>query len=253
MTTAAPSRPTSTPSSPRRRVRLALLVLGIAVLALGIALAATVALLSSGDDNSVATKGSAGATKGSGVNVSQTRTVPTFTAVDLAGTNEMTVQVGQPQHVVVRADDNLLDKVVTEVRAGVLVVSDRGNFTSRSPMSVVVSVPSLRSATLSGTGQLIVADVAAGTFTARLPGTGNLVAAGRANRVEASISGDGSMMLESLLATDATVTVRGAGSVMTHVTGSLRATVSGTGSVVYTGHPKSVSQTITGVGSVSGS
>ena len=233
-------------------MRLALLALGIAALALAIALAATVALLSSRDDNSDATEGSAGSTKGSGVSVSQTRTVPTFTAVDLAGTNEMTVQVGQPQHVVVRADDNLLDKVVTEVRAGVLVVSDRGSFTGRSPMSVVVTVPSLRSATLSGTGQLIVTDVAAGTFTARLPGTGNLVAAGRADRVDASISGDGSMTLESLLTTDATVTVRGTGSVMIHVTGSLHATVSGTGSVAYTGHPKSVSRTITGVGSVSG-
>jgi hypothetical protein len=216
---------------------------------LAIAVAATVALLSFKDDNSDATKASAGTTTGSGVSVSQTRTVPAFTAVDLAGTNELTVRVGQPQHVVVRADDNLLDKVVTDVRAGVLVVFDRGSFTSRSPMSVVVTVPSLRSATLSGTGQLVVTDVAAGTFTARLPGTGNLVAAGRADRVDASISGDGSMTLGSLLATDATVTVRGTGSVLIHVTGSLHATVSGTGSVVYTGHPK----TITGVGSVSGS
>jgi hypothetical protein len=226
---------------------------GIAALILGIAVAATVALLSFRDDKSDATKGSAGTTKGSGVSVSQTRTVPTFTAVDLAGTNELTVRVGQPQQVVVRADDNLLDKVVTEVRAGVLVVFDGGSFTTRSPMSVVVTVPSLRSATLSGTGQLIVTDVAAGTFTARLPGTGSMVATGRADRVDAAISGDGSMTLESLLATDATVTVRGTGSVMIHVTGSLHATVSGTGSVVYTGHPKSISQTITGAGSVSGS
>lgn len=253
MTTTAPSQPSPTPPSARRPAWRALLALGIAALALGIALAATLALLSLKDDNSDTTKGSAGTTKGSGVSVSQTRTVPTFTAVDLAGTSEVTVQVGQPQHVVVRADDNLLDKIVTEVRAGVLVVLDRGSFTSRSPMSVVVTVPSLRSATLSGTGQLIVADVAAATFTARLPGTGNLVAAGRADRVDASISGDGSMTLESLLATDATVIVRGTGSVIIHVTGSLHATVSGTGSVVYTGHPKSISQTITGVGSVSGS
>jgi hypothetical protein len=165
----------------------------------------------------------------------------------------MTVRVGQPQQVLVRADDNLLDQVVTEVHAGVLVVSDRGNFTSRSPMSVVVTVPSLRSATLSGTGQLVVTDVAANAFTARLPGTGTLVASGRAASVDASVAGDGAMRLESLLATDATVTVGGTGSVMIHVTESLNATVSGTGSIVYTGHPESVTKTITGMGSVSGS
>lgn len=253
MTATVPSRPTSTPPAPRRPAWPALLALGIAALALAIALAATVALLSFKDDNSDATKGSGGTTKGSGLSVSQTRIVPAFSAVDLAGTNEMTVHVGQPQHVVVRADHNLLDKVVTEVRAGVLVVSDRGDFTSRSPMSVVVTVPSLRAATLSGTGQLIVTDVAAGTFTARLPGTGNLVASGRATRVDASISGAGSMTLESLLATDAKVIVRGTGSVLIHVTGSLHATVSGTGSVVYTGYPESVTKTVTGLGSVTGS
>jgi hypothetical protein len=215
-------------------------------LAVGIGLAATVTLLSVRDDD-------AGTAKGSGMAASETRTVPTFTAVDLAGTTVMTVRVGQPQQVLVRADDNLLDQVVTEVHAGVLVVSDRGNFTSRSPMSVVVTVPSLRSATLSGTGQLVVTDVAANAFTARLPGTGTLVASGRAASVDASVAGDGAMRLESLLATDATVTVGGTGSVMIHVTESLNATVSGTGSIVYTGHPESVTKTITGMGSVSGS
>lgn len=241
MTTTAPSRPGPTRPS-RRSTWLALLV----GLALGIALAATVAQLSLRDHNS-------GTEKGSGVTASETRTVPTFTAVELAGTNEMTVQVGQPQHVVVQADNNLLDQVGTEVHAGVLVVSDRGSFTSRSPMSVVVTVPSLRSATLSGTGQLMLTGVAANTFTARLPGTGTLVASGRATRIDASVSGDGAIRLESLLATDATVTVGGTGSVMIHVTGSLNATVSGTGSIIYTGHPESVTKTITGTGSVSGS
>jgi hypothetical protein len=187
------------------------------------------------------------------VAASETRTVPPFTAVELAGTNEMIVQVGQPQLVVVRADDNLLDHVVTEVHAGVLVVSDGDSFTSRSPMSVVVTMPSLRSATLSGTGQLMLTGVAANTFTARLPGAGTLVASGHAARIDASISGDGAMRLESLLATDATVTVGGTGSVMIHVSGSLDATVSGTGSIIYIGHPESVTRTITGIGSVSGS
>lgn len=248
MTTTAPSR--SAPTRPARpRGRLELLV----GLALAIALAAlAVALLSLRDGNSGGTNGS-GTTKGSGVTASETRTVPSFTAVDLAGTNEMTVQVGQPQQVIVRADENLLDQVVTEVDGGVLVVSDRGSFTTRSPMSVTVTVPSLRSATLSGTGQLVVTGVAADTFTARLPGTGTMVASGRADRVDVSVSGEGALMLDSLLATDATVTVGGAGSVAIHASGSLRATVSGTGSVVYTGHPHSVSKTVTGVGSVSGS
>jgi hypothetical protein len=222
---------------------LALLV-GLAVVV--IALAVTVPLLTSGADNP-------STPTGSGKAASEIRTLPAFTAVDLAATNEMTVQVGEPQQVLIRADDNLLDKVVTQVRAGVLVVSDGGSFTTRSPMSVIVTVPSLQSATLSGTGQLNVTGVDAATFTARLPGTGTLIVSGRAERVDASVSGDGALTLESLLARDATVTVGGTGSVTVHATGSLDATVSGTGAIVYTGHPARVTKNVTGEGSITGS
>lgn len=219
------------------------MLVGLAVVV--IALAVTVPLLTSGADNR-------STPTGSGVAASEIRTLPAFTAVDLAATNEMTVQVGEPQQVLIRADDNLLDKVVTQVRAGVLVVSDGGSFATRSPMSVIVTVPSLRSATLSGTGQLTVTGVAATTFTARLPGTGTLVVSGRTERVDASVSGDGALTLESLLARDATVAVGGTGSVTIHVTGSLDATVSGTGAIVYTGHPVTVTKNITGDGAITG-
>lgn len=242
MSTTAPSRPV--PTRPSRRGPWSASLVGLAVAV--IALAVTVPLLTSGRDGP-------GAPTGSGVTASETRTLPAFTAVDLAGTNEMTVQVGEPQQVLVRADDNLLDRVVTQVRAGVLVVSDGGAFTTHSPMSVIVTVPSLRSATLSGTGQLDVTGVAATTFTALLPGTGTLIVSGRAERVDASVSGDGALTLESLLARDATVAVGGTGSATIHVTGSLDATVSGTGAIIYTGHPASVTKNITGEGSITGS
>lgn len=239
MAVTAPSRPV--PARPSRRRLWMALSLGLVFV---IALAVTVTLLTSGEDNPAETKGS-------GVAASQTRTLPVFTGVDLAGTNEMTVQIGEPQQVLIRADDNLLDKVVTEVRDGVLVVSDRGSFTTRSPMSVVVTVPSLQSATLSGTGLLIVTGVAADTFTARLPGTGTLIVSGRAEHVDASLSGDGTLTMGSLLARDATVSLSGTGNVTIHATRALDAAVSGTGSILYSGHPASVTKNIVGVGSIS--
>ncbi|HEY6748798.1 MAG TPA: head GIN domain-containing protein [Mycobacteriales bacterium] len=229
----APARPS------RRGIRWALLV-GLAVV---VALAVTVPFLASGDEDP-------GGATGSGVAASETRTLPAFTAIDVAGTNLLTVRVGEPQQVVVRADDNLLDRVVTQVRAGVLVVSDRGSFTTRSPMSVVVTMRSLRSATLSGTGEVDVTGVAAKTFTARLSGTGLLQVSGRAERVAASVAGDGAVRLGSLFARDATATVGGTGSITIHVTGSLHATVSGTGAIIYTGDPASVTRDITGDGTI---
>jgi Putative auto-transporter adhesin, head GIN domain len=119
-------------------------------------------------------------------------------------------------------------------------------------MSVAVTVPVLRSATLSGAGGLAVTDLAADTFTARLPGAGTLTASGRADRVDVPVAGAGTAVLTSLLGTDATATVAGTGSVLLAVTGSLHGTVSGTGSIVYTGHPDQVTRIVTGEGSITG-
>jgi hypothetical protein len=90
--------------------------------------------------------------RGSGVAATQTRTVPSFRAVEKAGGSTVTVHVGAKQTVVVNADDNLIDRVKTDVRHAVLVVSERGSFATKPTSSqgqavgegveIVVSGPS---------------------------------------------------------------------------------------------------------------
>ena len=65
------------------------------------------------------TSDSAGsATEGSGVAATQAREVAAFQSIDLAGSNNVVIRVGEKQSVVVKADDNLLDRVTTEVQLG---------------------------------------------------------------------------------------------------------------------------------------
>jgi hypothetical protein len=189
-------------------------------------------------------------TKGSGVAASQTRTVPAFTAVELAGANTVTVHVGGAQRVVVRADDNLVPLVITEVRAGTLVVSARRSFTTTSPMSVDVTVPSLESAAITGSGRMTIDGVRADTFTARLPGSGAMSASGSAARVVAEVSGSGDLRLDSLVGRDVTAVVSGSGRIAVDATASLDATVSGSGTVLYAGNPGTVTKNVTGSGAV---
>jgi hypothetical protein len=56
--------------------------------------------------------------EGSGVAATQARNVAAFNSVELAGSNNVVIRVGEKQSVVVRADDNLLDRVTTEVQSG---------------------------------------------------------------------------------------------------------------------------------------
>jgi Putative auto-transporter adhesin, head GIN domain len=187
-------------------------------------------------------------TQGSGVPATEARHVAAFAAVDLAGANRVAVRVGGKRSVVVHADDNLVKLITTEVRNGVLVIGNTGSFTTKSPMRVDVTVPTLTTATLSGTGILNLDAVNGERFTARVPGTGVLRVSGTVDRLDATLGGSGDMQLENLVARAARVGVPGSGRLQVHATEMLKATVSGSGAIFYRGNPSSVTQSVTGSG-----
>ena len=189
-------------------------------------------------------------TQGSGVAATQTRDLPSFAAVDLGGANQVAVSVGGKQSVAVHADDNLIEAVTTQVHSGVLVIGNTGSFTTKSPMRVDVTVPILDTATLSGTGILRIDGVKGKQFDALLPGSGVLRVSGTVDRLDATLGGSGDMQLENLIARDATVSVAGSGRLQVHASGTLNASVAGSGVILYRGNPSRVTQSVTGSGAI---
>lgn len=190
------------------------------------------------------------ALQGSGLAVTQVRTLPPFHAVELAGASEVTVRVGQRQAVEVRADDNLVNRLTTEVRSGALVIDTRGSFSAVSPMTVSVAVPTLDAVTLSGSGAVRIEGVEQQELQVQLPGDGLVVVAGRVDRLRASLGGTGDAQLQDLVASDVVATVPGTGRLVVNATRSLDASVSGTGAIFYTGNPSDVKQSVTGTGAI---
>jgi hypothetical protein len=117
-------------------------------------------------------------------------------------------------------------------------------------MVIDMTVPSLRSATLSGSGVVVVEGLHAGRFVVDVPGSGVLSVSGKADRLTATLGGSGDVQLQDLVAHDATVLVAGSGRLLVQATGALDAKVSGVGAIVYTGNPTSITQRITGTGSI---
>jgi hypothetical protein len=197
--------------------------------------------------------GDDGTIDGSGNSAAVNRAVPSFSAVHVNGTSAVRITVGPERSVVVHADDNLVERVTTEVDAGVLHVSTRGSFTASSPMYVDVSVGSLDAVTLSGTGAISVQGVDADALRVELPatGTGVVTVTGSAQRLTAQLGGTGDLQLAELQARDAAVTLTGTGTgrIEVHVTGTLRATLSGDGQILYSGSPK-VIERVTGTGAI---
>jgi Putative auto-transporter adhesin, head GIN domain len=189
---------------------------------------------------------------GSGVAATQTRALPPFTAVDLAGANNVIVQVGARQSVVVHADSNLLRRVTTRVRSGKLVIATTpGSFAAKTPMFVQVRLPSLDRLRLQGAGNITVTGIKSRNLTVALPGSGNIDATGTATRLKVTLSGEGNALLRQLIARDAHAALTGEGSIMLTATHSLTARISGDGTVLYSGNPPHVTQEVTGSGTIS--
>jgi len=197
---------------------------------------------------------SSSTSQGSGVPTTQARDVPAFERVELAGSNNVVIHVGEKQSVVVRADDNLIDRVTTEVQSGKLVVGNTpGSFTTTSPMSVEVSVPTLDALTLTGSGNIAVSGVEAESLSVALPGSGTLTAGGTATRLDVTVSGSGNVQFTRLVANAVHAVVSGSGAIFVTATKTLDASVSGSGSIIYTGNPQDVTKNVTGSGAVTGS
>ena len=191
--------------------------------------------------------------QGSGVLGTQARDVAPFTGVELAGVNNVVVHVGDPQSVVVSADDNLIDRVTTEVQSGTLVVGNTpGSFSTKSEMSVEITVPTLDALTLAGSGNIVVDGIEARNLKVDLPGSGTLTGKGTATRLDVAVGGSGVVQFLQLVATDVQAAVSGSGSMFITATSSLDASVSGSGAIVYAGDPQDVTKSITGSGAITG-
>ncbi len=191
---------------------------------------------------------------GSGVPATQARDVAAFSSVDLAGSNNVVIRVGDEQSVVVRADDNLLERVTTDVRSGQLVIANTpGSFTTESPMSVEISVPTIDALTLSGSGNIVVDGIEAESLVVTLPGSGTLTGSGTAAQLDVTVDGSGTVQFTQLVANDVQAAVGGSGSIFVTATNSLDASVSGSGAILYAGNPQDVTKNVTGMGAITGS
>jgi hypothetical protein len=196
---------------------------------------------------------STSSTRGSGVPMTQSRDVAPFTSIELAGSNNLVVRVGEEQSVVVKADDNLIDRVTTQVQSGTLVIGNNGSFSTESPMSVDVTVPTLDALTLSGSGNIAIDGIEAESLKVTLPGRGTLTGNGTATRLDVTVSGSGVVQFTHVVATDVQAAVSGSGTIFVTATKSLDAAVSGSGAILYAGTPQNVTRSITGSGAITGS
>lgn len=133
--------------------------------------------------------------RGSGDVVEEDRDVGRIHGVDLATIGTLYIEVGDEKALTIRAEDNLLKHIETEVRHGVLTIDteDGVNLRPRKAIEYHLTVKSLDEITVSSSGDIKAPDLSADDFTIDISSSGNLEM-GRLDctdlEIEISSSGD---------------------------------------------------------------
>ena len=151
--------------------------------------------------------------RGSGRKGTESRTVGSFTKIELKGSVDAEVKVGGAGPLVVEGDDNLLSNVSTEVRGDTLVVSTKESYTSRAGLKVRVPTARLEALAIEGSADAVVEGLKGERFKASIAGSGDITIHGGADVFEVAIAGSGDVNAADVTARKVAVRIDGSGDV----------------------------------------
>jgi hypothetical protein len=207
---------------------------------------------------------------GSGNVKSETRPISGANSVSLDGVGDLTIIQGEPENLVIEAEDNVIPMIRTEVNDGLLEITEKGSVAPQKPIRFTLTVskvskvicvgagkihadkiysPALLDFRIEGTGTADFSQIECSSVKVVLSGTGGVKLQGHARNQNIDISGAGSYSAADLRTQEAKVNISGAGKATVWAVSDLDAIISGVGSVDYYGVPK-VKKQIEGVGSI---
>lgn len=200
----------------------------------------------------------------------QTRNVEPFTGISMGISANLYLKTGEKHQVVLEGDEDVLERIETNVRNGRLVIesSTRNwwrNF--KGNINIYVSAYEIDYLSLSGSGKIIgentlqnenlklsvsgsgdlQLNIMVNKLKQDISGSGDTEISGKADDVVANISGSGSLDGENLLVQSLDIGISGSGKCKIHVDKELNTRISGSGSIYYKGDPK-IRSSISGSG-----
>jgi hypothetical protein len=190
------------------------------------------------------------ALKGNGHVVSIDRKVEQFHAIELVDVGKVQITVGSPLKFSMLVDDNLGEAIDTKVEGGKLIIAANKDYRADRAPTYTIDVPELSEVYVPGNGEVLVNAVKGDLLKIDVGGAGSCFAAGKATNVKINLSGAGTVDCLKVMADNVVLTVSGAGTCKVNALNSLKANVSGSGTVKYMGTPASLNKEVTGSGSI---
>jgi hypothetical protein len=182
--------------------------------------------------------GLAGCNRGSGEVKSETRQASAFSRIDVTAGIGVTVRIGSAQTLEVRAQENILPLIATDVQGATLRIHSTQGYTTSEGVHVTIVTPALAGISMSGGSQGQIAGIAADDLEIELSGGSGLTASGTARTVTAKASGGSRGTLSDLSATTVTVVMTGGSTAIVRASEEVRGSASGGSRVTVVGAAK---------------
>jgi hypothetical protein len=184
---------------------------------------------------------------GSGTTTSDTRSVGSFSQIEVHGIIELSADQGGAPSLTISGDDNIVPLVTTTVIGNKLVIQTTGSIRPDLPLVARVTGVSLERAIVHGASKAHVENIDNDAFTLEIHGASSAELAGKTKKLVLEVRGAGSVDAKALAADAVTVDISGAGNADIAAPSELDARISGAGNVSYDGTP-TLKQTISGAG-----
>ncbi len=204
--------------------------------------------------------------------ITQEKQLSVYDRIEVLGSYDVIFTDGEVGKIRIKAPDNILPLIQTEVSDGLLKIgAEKNRYKVKEPIIIYVPVDSrlkqvdikgsadiyseknLETKTLNvgiyGSGDARLA-VDVSSLALEVVGAGDIRVSGRAKDLSIDISGSGDVDTSKLTAEKAVISISGAGDVSAYMTEDVDVSITGSGDVTIKGNPKKVKQKINGSGGV---
>jgi hypothetical protein len=177
--------------------------------------------------------------------------VADFQRIGLAISAQVDIRYGAVQQVEFVGPAQLLNEINTEVKHGEWAIEWRSKLKSSSNITLIITLPELRSLAVAGSGSIKALSAFPPTqkLDLTIAGSGKITFMGETADLRVSIAGSGNVTADQVRSKSCVVDIAGSGTAKVNAVEKLTVAIAGSGKVSYQGRP-SVKSSIAGSGTI---
>ena len=205
--------------------------------------------------------------------ISLEKQLSAYDRIEVLGSYDVIFTDGEVGKIKIKAPDNILPLIQTEVSDGLLRIdTGKNRYKLKEPIIIYVPVDSrLKQVVIKGSADIyteksletkalevdvygsgdVRLQVDVSSLALKIDGSGDIRVGGKTDNLSININGSGDVEVPNLKAEKAAISISGSGDVSAHVTEDVDISIAGSGDVTIKGNPKKIKQKINGSGRVS--